>query len=679
LQAQSLLQLPTSLSTQVAPARGGCAVPAEGDPLSVLEDQRISRQRSPKGTVAAEKVIATSEFVASDREPVDVAAIVVTYNSSADIDALLASLRAEAGQSRIRLIVVDNGSADDTAERVRRHSDITLIAAPGNGGYAAGINIGRRAAGTADALLILNPDCVVLPGALIAMRERLREPGVGAVVPTLLDADGMVYPSLRREPTIVATLGDSLLGKRFSGRPAWASETCWRRDGYRLPRRIDWATGAALLIDPAADARVGDWDESFFLYSEETDFFRRLRDAGYQVWYEPAASIVHRRGGSGADPTLAALLAVNRVRYIAKRHGRLYTAGFSAAAATGEALRIWEKGHRLGLRSIFEFGAGGQAPSVQAGTPKESAAPAVLHPGGIGGVDQEQLGSVIIPAHDEAAVIGRTLRPLGPLAESGSIELIVVPNGCCDATAEIARTISGTRVLDQERASKAAALNLGDQAATRWPRFYLDADIKVPASALRATARAMAMDGLLAARPSCRYDVAGGSCIVRAFYRARAALPSLSSALWGAGIYAISQSGHQRLPSFPDLMGDDLWVDQLFGPAEKRVVESEPVVVQGPRTTAGLLAILRRSYRGNGQVQGISGYSSTKATARELSASVHGPRSLLDAAVYAAVVVFARIQLRVGRSQQWDRDESSRTGTSPATSTRAPKTMKGTS
>ena len=223
----------------------------------------------------------------------------------------------------------------------------------------------------------------MLPGALIAMRARLREPGVGAVVPTLLDTDGTVYRSLRREPTIIATLADSLLGGRFTGRPGWASETCWQHDAYRLPRRIDWATGAALLIDPVADAEVGDWDESFFLYSEETDFFRRLRDARYQVWYEPAATILHRRGGSGSDPALTALLAVNRVRYIAKRHGRLYTAGFSAAAATGEALRIWDKGHRFGLRSILQFGAGGHAPSLQTGATNEPAAPDDRHPGGM--------------------------------------------------------------------------------------------------------------------------------------------------------------------------------------------------------------------------------------------------------------------------------------------------------
>jgi hypothetical protein len=276
-------------------------------------------------------------------------------------------------------------------------------------------------------------------------------------------------------------------------------------------------------------------------------------------------------------------------------------------------------------------------------------------------------------------VIGRTLRPLGRLAECGSIELIVVPNGCRDATAEIARTIPGAMVLEQQQASKAAALNLGDSCATRWPRFYLDADIEVPVSALRATASAMAKDGLLAARPSCRYDIDGSSKVVRAFYRARVAMPSLSSALWGAGIYAISESGHQRLRSFPDLLGDDLWVDQLFGPAERRVVESEPVVVHGPRTTAGLLAILRRSYRGNAQVQGISGRSSTRATALELIASVHGPRSLIDAAVYAAVVVAARISLSMRRTPNWDRDESSRTGTSPAMSNPAPNAMKGTS
>ena len=180
---------------------------------------------------------------------------------------------------------------------------------------------------------------------------------------------------------------------------------------------------------------------------------------------------------------------------------------------------------------------------------------------------------------------------------------------------------------------------------------------------------------MLAARPTCRYDVTGASFVVRSFYRARSAIPSLSSALWGAGIYALSESGHRRLQSFPDLTGDDLWVDQLFAPAEKRVVESEPVVVQGPRTVSGLLSILRRTYRGNAQLHGLSGQSSTAATARELAGSIHGPRSLVDASVYAGVVLLARIQAFAGRAQQWERDDSSRMPAMPAV---AQITVKGT-
>src|SRR5664279_5168804 len=97
---------------------------------------------------------------------VDVAAIVVTYNSATDIGTLISSLRAETVDCRIRMIVVDNGSTDGTLELVRQHPDVVLIAAGANRGYAAGINIGRHTARNAGALLILNPDVFVRPGAV---------------------------------------------------------------------------------------------------------------------------------------------------------------------------------------------------------------------------------------------------------------------------------------------------------------------------------------------------------------------------------------------------------------------------------------------------------------------------------------------------------------------------------
>jgi GT2 family glycosyltransferase len=127
----------------------------------------------------------------------------------------------------------------------------------------------------------------------------------------------------------------------------------WARTAYERPGDVDWATGAAVLVSTEADAAVGAWDERFFLYSEETDYCRRLRDAGWTVRYAPEAVAVHHGGGSGTGPDLVALTQVNRVRYFRKYHGRLATAVFLAVVVLSEAIRFRRRENRRALRAIL--------------------------------------------------------------------------------------------------------------------------------------------------------------------------------------------------------------------------------------------------------------------------------------------------------------------------------------
>src|SRR4051812_46956466 len=97
--------------------------------------------------------------------------------------------------------------------------------------------------------------------------------------------------------------------------------------------------------------------------------------------------------------------------------------------------------------------------------------------------------SIVIPAHNEAAVIGRCLSGLTQGAAPGELEIIVVCNGCTDGTAHIARSFGqDVRVVETQIASKAAALNLGDEVASGFPRFYVDADVRLPLDSVRAVA-----------------------------------------------------------------------------------------------------------------------------------------------------------------------------------------------
>lgn len=304
---------------------------------------------SPPGVPGA--VPEPARFAGPDG-PADVAVLVVTYNSAGDLPGLLASLRREAGSAVLRVVVADNASRDDTLEVARRQGDVIAVESGGNLGYAGGINVAYRHAGDAAAVLILNPDLVVEPGCVAALLARMESEAAGVVVPAIARPDGTLTDSLRREPSLLRSLGDALFGRLWPGRPAALSETVRGRPAYSSPCQVDWATGAALLVSRAAADRVGPWDERFFMYSEETDYFRRVRAAGFPVWYEPSALVTHREGGSGASPELVALMVVNMLRYT-RKYRPLAVPAHYCVLLLQEARRWGNPAHRLALLALI--------------------------------------------------------------------------------------------------------------------------------------------------------------------------------------------------------------------------------------------------------------------------------------------------------------------------------------
>ncbi len=615
---------------------------------------------------------ADGSFVGRDGHA-DVAVVVVTHNSRDDVPTLLKSLRDQARELAVRVVAVDNASTDGTLDELQRHPDVIAVDAGGNWGYAGGINRARDHVGDAEAMLVLNPDLTLEPGAVQTMLARSRRPGVGAVVPRLIDPDGTTYPSLRREPAPTRAFGDALLGRRVSHRPAWSAETDYEPESYVHPHPVDWATGAAVLIRTSVADLVGAWDERYFLYSEEVDYCRRIRQAGVDVWYEPGAAMHHSKGGSGTSPDLDALMALNRVRYFRGYNGPVRSTAFTSAVLMSSVLRVWKPGHRRALAAFASRGRRRSLPQpIPAVEARSSASPEAT--GRDLGTSRRPAevavppGSVVIPAHNESAVIARTLAPLGPLAESGELEVIVVCNGCTDDTAAVARSFPGVQVVEIDTPSKTRALNTGDRLATRWPRIYLDADIEIDAMALADVFTALESRDLLAARPASVYDTHEAGPVVRAYYRARSKMPSLHRGLWGAGAYAVSRTGHERLVTFPDVTADDLWVDQAFTSSEKAVVSTRrPVVVRTPRTLQGLMAILRRTYHGNAELdrhqeetpQDDAGNARGSTPLRDLARSVRGARAASDAAVYLALAVAGRVS-SARRTGPWERDDTSR-------------------
>lgn len=272
--------------------------------------------------------------------PSGVTVVVVTYHSAEPLARLLPTLdEGLAGIDRWRLIIVDNDSGDDTVATARRlRPDAEVVETGRNAGYAAAINVASARADADDALLVLNPDTRLRPGAVRRLLAGLTRPGTGVVVPRLVGSDGRTAPSLRRAPRVRYAWAEAVLGGHRAARLG-LSEVVRDPAAYRTERVADWATGAVMLVSPECRRAVGDWDESFFLYSEEVDFCRRVRRAGFSVRYLPDAVVEHDGGPYGANLDLWRLVVRNRIRDFARHNGRLRGALFRAGIAAGQALR----------------------------------------------------------------------------------------------------------------------------------------------------------------------------------------------------------------------------------------------------------------------------------------------------------------------------------------------------
>lgn len=265
---------------------------------------------------------------------------VLAYNSERMLPDLLASLPdGLAGVDGWHLVIVDGASSDGTVEVARRLApEASVIGLGANLGFAAAANAAIAADPAADAVLILSPTVRLTPGCVAKLLAALEQPGAGIAVPRLCRGTGLPYPSLRRRPTLLRAWAEALLGGGLAGRVPALSELIPDPAGYSRATRPDWASGAVTLVSRDCLKQVGDWDERFFLYSEETDFELRAGDAGFRVAFADV-SVTHLGGESRARPELYALHCVNKVRLYRKRHGPGPAALFWAAVTTGEAIR----------------------------------------------------------------------------------------------------------------------------------------------------------------------------------------------------------------------------------------------------------------------------------------------------------------------------------------------------
>lgn len=294
-----------------------------------------------------------------------VVVVIVSYNTVGLLRACLGSLAS--CTLPLRTIVVDNCSADGSAAMVRAEFPAAeLLALDYNAGFAQGTNIGLRHLGAGGwgleaglpnsqppapdrYILILNPDTEVRPGAIEALVAFLAaHPRVGMVGPRLLNPDGTAQAAAFRFPNPIMTAldlfppGEVLPGRLYGS--WWHGR--YPQERGEAPFPIDHPLGACMLLRPEVVAQVGGFDEGYFMYSEEIEWCWRIRAAGWAIWQEPAARVVHVGGAATRQFRWKMLVALyrSRARFAESHYGPLSRLAHRAVVRAGmlrAALRAW--------------------------------------------------------------------------------------------------------------------------------------------------------------------------------------------------------------------------------------------------------------------------------------------------------------------------------------------------
>lgn len=274
--------------------------------------------------------------------PMTVDVVVVAYNSR---DTLRACIEPLARLPWIDVSVVDNACPEDST-RVVEDLPVRIVRSPRNGGFAYGCNLGI-ANGSADLVLLLNPDADIDAASLTVMVDALRaDPSLAGVGPRTVDDDGNLICTQRRFPRLRITYAQGLFVHRAAPGAAWADDKIRDAEAYERPGTPEWISGCCMLLRRDAVASVGGLDEGFFLYSEETDLFKRLATAGWQAGFEPRATSRHVGFQSAHPNATEPLRAVSRVRYVRKHHGRLVATLEALGVALGGLAHavVWIRG-----------------------------------------------------------------------------------------------------------------------------------------------------------------------------------------------------------------------------------------------------------------------------------------------------------------------------------------------
>ncbi|MEJ5311779.1 MAG: glycosyltransferase family 2 protein [Anaerolineae bacterium] len=286
--------------------------------------------------------------------------VIVNWNVRDLLQRALASVYTSWGNKPgLEVIVVDNASYDGSVAMLRENfPNAHIIANTENRGFTGGNNQGLAAA-TGDFLLLLNPDIEIVGDALPRMVDYLQShPNVGMVGPQLLNPDRSVQSSRRHFPTLPVLFLESTWLEKLTPRRVLRYYYAQEQPDD-VTQDVDWITGAAMLTRREVVAQVGGMDEGFFMYSEELDWCRRIREAGWRVVYFPEARIVHHEGKSSEQVVAARHIYFqsSKVRYTRKYHGKIIAEGLRCWLLAQYVWQVgvegakWLIGHRRPLRA----------------------------------------------------------------------------------------------------------------------------------------------------------------------------------------------------------------------------------------------------------------------------------------------------------------------------------------
>lgn len=266
--------------------------------------------------------------------------VIVNYNTAGDLRACLVSVREKLGI--METVVVDNGSTDGSREMVSGEFPwVRLVDNPGNPGYASACNRGIKAT-SQPYIFILNSDVEFLEDGLDEVLDYLdSHPEVGALGPMVLNSDGTAQMSCRRFPSMIENAVHGFLGDVWPNNPFTRS---YQMKGLKRdePCDVDWVSGAAMLLRRDAAEKVGGFDERYFMYVEDVDLCRRIKQAGSRVVYHPGFRLIHHIGRASSQQSLRMLYHHHRSMYIffRKRYGGWKGRLLAPAVLAGLTMRL---------------------------------------------------------------------------------------------------------------------------------------------------------------------------------------------------------------------------------------------------------------------------------------------------------------------------------------------------